>query len=169
MTAPVRILRPKNGAAPGMPKVKRPSRKRKPDHLDHVLAATRRDPQPVTALPRIILPWPAPELWPNRMKGHHWSSSYPQKRAARLMAASRCIDAGYHLITVAPGPIRITFIACPSRYHLWDDDGLQGALKHHRDTIARALGVDDARFEARIERGERCRDGAVIVEMEVVE
>lgn len=164
-----RIMRPWDGSAPGMPKAAKPARKRKPDHLDHLLAVTRRDPQPVTVLPRIILPWPDPELWPNRMKGHHWSSSYPQKRAARLMASSRCIDAGYHLITVAPGPIRITFIACPSRNHLWDDDGLQGALKQHRDTIARALGVDDSRFDARVERGDPCRDGAVLVEIEVIQ
>ena len=37
------------------------------------------------------------------------------------------------------------------------------------DTIARALGVDDSRFDARVERGDPCRDGAVIVEMGVVE
>ena len=37
-----------------------------------------------------------------------------------------------------------------------------------RDTIARALGVDDSRFDARVERGETCRDGGVIVVMEVI-
>ena len=37
-----------------------------------------------------------------------------------------------------------------------------------RDTIARALGVDDSRFDARVERGDPCRDGAVLVEIEVV-
>ena len=36
-----------------------------------------------------------------------------------------------------------------------------------RDTIARALGVDDSRFDARVERGNPCRDGGVIVVMEV--
>ena len=38
-----------------------------------------------------------------------------------------------------------------------------------RDTIARALGVDDSLFSARVEIGDPCRDGAVIVEMGVVE
>ena len=36
-----------------------------------------------------------------------------------------------------------------------------------RDTIARALGVDDSRFSARVEIGDPCRDGGVIVVMEV--
>ena len=35
-------------------------------------------------------------------------------------------------------------------------------------TIARALGVDDSRFDARVERGDPCRDGGVIVRMEVI-
>ena len=162
-----RICRPYDGSAPGMPKAKRPARKRKVDALDQHLAVTRRDPQPVTVLPRIILPWPDPELWPNRQKGRPWTYSYPAKRAQVKATAEACIAAGLHLITPAPGPIRVTWIACPPSRNRWDSDGLEGALKHQRDTIARALGVDDSRFDARVERGERCALGGVIVRMEV--
>ena len=63
---------------------------------------------------------------------------------------------------------REAWIACPPTRNRWDGDGLEGALKAARDTIARALGVDDSRFDARVERGDPCRDGGVIVVMEVI-
>lgn len=163
-----RIMRPYDGSPPGMPKAKRPARKRKVDALDQHLAVTRRAPGPVTHLPQIKLPWPAPPLWPNRQKGRPWTYSYPAKRAQVKATADACIAAGLHLITPAPGLIRVTWIACPPTRNRWDGDGLEGALKAARDTIARALGVDDSRFDARVERGETCRDGAVIVRMEVI-
>lgn len=162
-----RIMRPYDGSPPGMPKAKRPARKRKVDALDQHLAVTRRAPGPVTHLPQIKLSWPAPPLWPNRQKGRPWTYSYPAKRAQVKATADACIAAGLHLITPAPGPIRVTWIACPPTRNRWDGDGLEGALKAARDTIARALGVDDSRFDARVERGETCRDGAVIVQIEV--
>lgn len=163
----IRILRPTDGSAPGMPKAKRPAKKRKPDTLDGLLAATRRAPEPVAVMPRLKLAWPDPDLWPNRRNALHWSKILPAKRAQVADTARACIDAGLHRLTVAPGPILVTFIACPARAHLWDDDGLLGALKHARDTIARALGVDDSRFRAVVERGERSKDGGVIVSIEV--
>lgn len=45
-----RIMRPYDGSPPGMPKAKRPARKRKVDALDQHLAVTRRAPGPVTHL-----------------------------------------------------------------------------------------------------------------------
>ena len=164
-----RIMRPYDGSAPGMPKAKRPEKQRRQDVLDQHLAVTRRAPGPVTHLPQIKLPWPATELWPNRQKGRPWTYSYPAKRAQVKATAEACIAAGLHLITPAPGPIRVTWIACPPSRNRWDSDGLEGALKHQRDTIARALGVDDSRFDARVERGDPCRDGAVLVEIEVIQ
>lgn len=162
-----RIMRPYDGSAPGMPKAKRPAKQRRQDVLDQHLAVTRRAPGPVTHLPQIKLPWPATELWPNRQKGRPWTYSYAAKRAQVKATAEACIAADLHLITPAPGPIRVTWIACPPTRNRWDGDGLEGALKAARDTIARALGVDDSRFDARVERGDR--DGGVIVRMEVVE
>mgnify|MGYP007027893381 FL=1 len=68
-----RIIRPYDGSAPGMPKAKRPAKQRRQDVLDQHLAVTRRAPGPVTHLPQITLPWPAPKLWPNRQKGRPWT------------------------------------------------------------------------------------------------
>lgn len=163
-----RIMRPYDGSPPGMPKAKRPARKRKVDALDQHLAVTRRAPGPVTHLPQIKLPWPATELWPNRQKGRPWTYSYPAKRAQVDATADACVAAGLHRLTVADGPISLVLIACPPTRNRWDGDGLEGALKAARDTIARALGVDDSRFDARVERGDPCRDGGVIVRMEVI-
>lgn len=163
-----RIMRPYDGSPPGMPKAKRPARKRKVDALDQMLAFTHRRPEPAEALPQIKLPWPATELWPNRQKGRAWTFSYPAKQAQVKATAEACIAAGLHQITPAQGPIRVTWIACPPTRNRWDGDGLDGALKAARDTIARALGVDDSRFDARVERGDPSRDGGVIVVMEVI-
>uniref|UniRef100_UPI0028B1CBB8 hypothetical protein n=1 Tax=Paracoccus sp. TaxID=267 RepID=UPI0028B1CBB8 len=163
-----RILRPYDGSAPGMPKAKRPAKKRRQDKLDQMLAVTRRRPESVMVLPQIILQWPAPELWPNRQKGRPWQYSYPAKRAQVDATAQACVDAGLHRLTVADGPISLVLIACPPTRNRWDGDGLEGALKAARDTIARALGVDDSRFDAYVERGDTCKDGAVIVRMEVI-
>lgn len=162
-----RIMRPYDGSAPGMPKAKRTARQRKTDALDQMLAVTRRRPEPVEALPQIKLPWPATELWPNRQKGRPWTYSYRAKRAQVDATAQVCVDAGLHRLTVADGPISLVLIACPPTRNRWDGDGLVGAIKADLDTIARALGVDDSRFDARVERGDPCRDGAVIVRMEV--
>lgn len=143
-------------------------RRRRQDALDMILAATRRNPEPVRIVPQIILPWPDSPLWPNRQRGRPWAYSYRPKRAQVDATARACIDAGLHRLTLADGPIRVRWIACPPPRRRWDDDGLQGALKAARDTIARSLGVDDSRFVASVERGDRCRDGAVIVQVEVV-
>lgn len=168
MKSVTRIMRPYDGSAPGMPKAKRPAKQRRQDVLDQHLAVTRRAPGPVTHLPQIILPWPAPKLWPNRQKGRPWTFGYADKRAQVDATAQACVDAGLHRLTVADGPISLVLIACPPTRNRWDGDGLEGALKAARDTIARALGVDDSRFDARVERGERSRDGGVIVVMEVI-
>ena len=168
MKSVTRIMRPYDGSAPGMPKAKRPAKQRRQDVLDQHLAVTRRAPGPVTHLPQITLPWPAPKLWPNRQKGRPWTFGYADKRAQVDATAQTCVDAGLHRLTVADGPISLVLIACPPTRNRWDGDGLEGALKAARDTIARALGVDDSRFDARVERGERSRDGGVIVVMEVI-
>ena len=161
----LRIRRPADGSAPGMPKAQ--PRERKRDVLDDALAVVPRRPEPVSAVPHIVLPWPEPELWPNRQKGRAWKFSYAAKRRMIRTTAEACVNAGLPALTLADGPIKVRWIACPPARRRWDDDGLAGAMKHARDTIARALGVDDERFDATVIRGERCRDGAVIVEIEV--
>lgn len=163
-----RQLRPADGSAPGMPKAKRAPKQRKRDDLDDALSVTRRSSTPVMSAPQLTLPWPETELWPNRNKGRGWKYSYRAKRRMIRETAKACVDAGLPSVLLADGHIRVRWIACPPAAHRWDDDGLGGAMKAARDTIARALAVDDVRFEAKVERGERCTDGAVIVQIEVM-
>lgn len=175
-----RIMRPYDGSAPGMPVVKRKrtpkgkaagggKRQRRQDNLDLMLAATSRIPEPVRNLPQITIPWPGTELWPNRQKGRSWHYSHAAKRAQVDATATACIDMALHRLTVADGPIRVLFTACPPTGARFDKDGISGALKAAQDTIARALGVDDSRFDPIVERGERCANGAVIVNIEVIQ
>lgn len=162
-----RIMRPYDGSAPGMPRAARPAKKRRQDKLDKMLAITRRRPEPVAILPQIILMWPRVELWPNRKAGRPWTYSYQAKRAQVDDTAEACVKAGLHLLTPAEGRISLTWTACPPSRSRWDGDGLEGALKAARDTIARALGVDDSLFDTRVDLGERCAGGGVIVRIEV--
>lgn len=93
----------------------------------------------------IILPWPDMMLFPNRRRGS-FRKFQPFIEAAR--------DAGYYAAKEALGrnsmslsgrtPVKLTF-AMPDKRNR-DSDGLHGAIKHHLDGIAKALGVDDKVF-----------------------
>lgn len=93
----------------------------------------------------IILPWPDPMLFPNRRRGS-FRKFQPFIEAAR--------DIGYYATKEALGrntiqisgrtPVKLMF-AMPDKRNR-DSDGLHGAVKHHLDGIAKALGVDDKLF-----------------------
>ncbi|MFT0547477.1 hypothetical protein ACMHYO_14240 [Allopusillimonas ginsengisoli] len=94
----------------------------------------------------ITLPWPDAALFPNAKGGKHWASFQAQKVRAR--------HAGYYATkqalgakTFTPGdrmPVKVTFVM-PNRINR-DIEGCIGAIKHHVDGIATALGVDDKIF-----------------------
>lgn len=93
----------------------------------------------------VRLPWPDRALFPNARGGRHWASFQRQKEVAR--------NAGYFaaksVLARVPAlpervPVSITFYA-PNRIRR-DIDGMHGAIKHHLDGIAKALGVDDSAF-----------------------
>lgn len=94
----------------------------------------------------IKLPWPHKSLFPNAKGGRHWSTFQVQKQKARtvgLMLTKTALDV--HKIEFSERePLRITFYM-PSRIRR-DVDGMHGAIKHHLDGIAQALGVDDSIF-----------------------
>jgi len=61
---------------------------------------------------------------------------------------------------------RIKFIvrAFPPTAHARDDDNLIASLKPHRDGIAKALGIDDSRFEQRpLQWGDPVKGGRIVV------
>ena len=94
----------------------------------------------------IKLPWPHKSLFPNAKGGRHWGSFQVQKAQARntgFMLTKSVL--GVHEFGVLKRvPLRITFYAPDRRRR--DVDGMHGAIKHHLDGIAQALGVDDSIF-----------------------
>lgn len=94
----------------------------------------------------IILPWPDPALFPNAKGGKHWTSFQAQKVRARqdgFFAAKQALGA-HTLIQSTRMPVNVMF-AFPDRRNR-DIEGCIGAIKHHVDGIAQALGVDDRIF-----------------------
>lgn len=94
----------------------------------------------------IKLPWPHKSLFPNAKGGRHWSAFQVQKEKARAVGLMLTKTAlGAHKIELSERePLRITFYM-PNRIRR-DVDGMHGAIKHHLDGMAKALGVDDSIF-----------------------
>lgn len=94
----------------------------------------------------IELPWPDKMLFPNQKARGNFRRHQDQREAARRD--------GFHAARLALGrntiqigmrtPVRITFAMPDRRNRDWD--GLAGAIKHHMDGIADALGVNDRVF-----------------------
>ena len=119
-------------------------------------------------LPRITLPWArTSELSANSRL--HWSRKAKLIAAQKAVARGLALEAGWHKFRIpADGPIAVRLTFCPpSRGVVPDLDNALTAQKGALDALADVLGVNDRRFFILIERGDRCRDGAVIVEMEV--
>ena len=114
----------------------------------------------------IVLPWPCRYLHPNTRV--HWSVRAKAAKAARRDAYIIACGMGARALGWDGAAVRLTFCP-PSRGVVPDLDNALTAHKGALDALAAVLGVNDRRFFILIERGDRCRDGAVIVEMGVVE
>ena len=118
---------------------------------------------------RLILPWPPRILSPNG-RPRHWSHLHKAKKAQAKAASWAAISVGLHKVTVLDGAlIRLHPIACPKTGKAYpDDDNLIASLKAARDALAQVLRVDDARMRwQEVQRGERCKSGAVIIDIEI--
>lgn len=119
---------------------------------------------------RVILPWAkTSELSANSRL--HWSKRARRVKAQRKMADALAREAGWHKARIpADAELRMTLIYCPpSTVTTVDDDNVVTANKGARDALAAVLRIDDGRIKLQAPiRGERCRDGAVIVEVEVL-
>lgn len=101
------------------------------------------------------MPWPFPALWPN--KRPHWSAKARATRSYRFTA--KCFALGAEV-----GPITLTF--CPKPLGPKPDlDNCIAAAKSLQDGLADAFGVNDRDLTVKYRMGERCKDGAVIVEI----
>lgn len=91
-------------------------------------------------------------------RGHwrkHAGRHKSQREAARLFANPRCLgmkDAAFMW--------RVTLVRLSPR--LLDDDNLRGALKHVRDGIADAIGIDDRKGEWRYRQTKRKQPGVMV-------
>ena len=151
-----------------MPKAKRPAKQRRQDVLDQMLAVTRRAPGPVTHLPQIKLPWTkTSDLSANSRL--HWRKRHALVKAQKRAAYALALEAGWHTVSVPDGAdIRVSLTFCPpSSGAAPDSDNALTAQKGALDALAAVLGVNDRRFKIRMEMGERCALGAVIVLVEV--
>lgn len=116
---------------------------------------------------QIRLPWPLVALWPNQKR--HWRNVYAAREIQKAEAQAICLEAGLHMHTRPPSDYLLTYVFCPPSRRRYDLDGALAAMKGATDMIAAALRVDDSRFDFDLRRGEPCRDGCVIVDIEVMQ
>ncbi|MFN8681705.1 hypothetical protein ACDP63_11260 [Paracoccus sp. P2] len=119
---------------------------------------------------RVTLPWAkTSELSANSRL--HWRKRAKLVKAQRRVTDALAREAGWHKARIpADAELRMTLIYCPpSTVTTVDDDNVVTANKGARDALAAVLRIDDGRIKLQEPiRGERCKAGAVIVEVEVV-
>lgn len=111
----------------------------------------------------VRLPFPSPELFPNRKNGRAWQATNGAKQKAK--------DDAYYLTKhamgawrPADGPIPLSIVFAPPDARHRDLDNCLAACKSAIDGIALALGVDDRRFRPiAINVGAVSKPGAAIV------
>ena len=117
----------------------------------------------------VILPWAkTSELSANSRL--HWRKRHALVKAQKRTADALAREAGWHKVSIpddAQISVRLTFCP-PSRGAAPDLDNALTAQKGALDALADVLRVNDRRFQIRVERGDPCRDGGVIVRMEVI-
>lgn len=120
-------------------------------------------------LPQIKLPWAkTSELSANARL--HWSMRYRKVKAQKAAAAAIARAARWHLVSIPDGAeVAVTVTICPpTRGSIPDDDNVISAQKGAFDALADVLKINDRRFRLQApRRGERCRDGAIIINAEV--
>lgn len=119
---------------------------------------------------RVIMPWAkTSELSANSRL--HWRAKSKLVKSQRRTADALARKAGWHKVSIpADSDLRMTLIYCPpGGVTKVDDDNVVTANKGARDALAAVLRVDDGRMKLQAPvRGENCKNGAVIVEIEVI-
>jgi len=117
----------------------------------------------------IRLPWPDRDLWPNG-RPNRWTRARKVKKARAdgfIAALAAKVQYGHS------GPYTLRITAFPKLRPQggasgFDDDGIKGALKAHRDGIAKAMGIDDRAFTwaEHVEKREAVPYGQIIITVE---
>jgi crossover junction endodeoxyribonuclease RusA len=115
----------------------------------------------------ITLPFPDPDLMPNRRLGRHFGQTTTAKRKAfddAYILAHQAMQAyrGEWTRTDQAVPVTLTFFAPDRRRR--DLDNLLAASKHALDGVAAALRMDDREFEpVTLRRGGLAKPGTLVV------
>lgn len=119
----------------------------------------------------VTLPWPDPKLFPNAKRATHWTKYRAAEKADRstgLALTYEAMNGGVREVRGAlkgDAPILMTITFYPPDRRHRDDDGCIGAIKHLRDGIADALGVNDRRFSPQYKFAEPEKPGRVEVQI----
>lgn len=116
---------------------------------------------------KVVISWPARPLWPNRKA--HWTLNKIARDAQREEAFYAAREAGWRAPPFPVNDVHLSLTFCgPSRTGRFDLDGALSAMKGAVDGLSACLGVDDSLFSYTLRRGDRCKNGAVIVTVEVL-
>lgn len=118
---------------------------------------------------KVELPFPSPDLMPNRRHGNHWAKTHAVKgeawKAGHYLtweAAKRHTGAWHP--TSGQVPVTLTF--CPPDKRKRDLDNLLAACKPMLDGVAAALLMDDREFDpVTLRRGDVRKNGVVVIEV----
>ena len=103
------------------------------------------------------LPFPSASLSPNARV--HWATRSRAAKKHREWARLATQAMGIKALT---NRLDVVITAYPPSRRRMDDDNLIGRCKAYRDGIADALGVDDSRFQTRLQWGEPVKGGKVV-------
>ncbi len=93
----------------------------------------------------IVLPFPAPVLWPNgRTLNHKFKAAAFKKAREQAVWAAKAAN-----VRVGDSPIPVHITVCPkAKGPAPDADNIVAAFKAYGDGIASALGINDRHFAA---------------------
>ncbi|SDX97097.1 hypothetical protein [Roseicitreum antarcticum] len=119
---------------------------------------------------RIILPWPPKQVFPNFIRGNHWSKCQPHikryREIAQVLTREAMLRNVHH---THEGEWQLTGHFFEPNKIRRDKDNMKGSLKHAQDGIAAAMKVDDSRFNMGHQfHGQYPPDGGVIIIIEAV-
>ncbi len=109
------------------------------------------------------LGWPNSKLNPNKSRGRHWTYNHKEKAAAKKEGWAEAKLRGAKNLSGSTFLLKVT--GYPPHSSRLDDDNFLSSLKHHRDGIAEAMGVDDSAFQWVFEGFDRSGQPGVVIEV----
>ena len=113
-------------------------------------------------LARVQLPWPPSATSPNARGQGKWRRKADAAKGYKLACWALCEAEKIRPVDAIAVDVLVTF--CPPSKRRYDLDNALARAKQGLDAVAEAIAVDDSHWRRiTLERGEPCRDGAVIV------